>query len=76
MELLQDLRKRPNPVKRSIDVKTPSAHIEAKAQTHVCRHGWAVPQELVTLTITDRRTGKLEFRRVWRDVENAACPDA
>jgi len=76
VELLQDLRKRPNPIKRSIDVRTPKAHIEAKQQTHACRHGWAVPQELVTLTITNRKTGQREFRQVWRDVEHAACPDA
>jgi len=41
----------------------------------LCRHGWAVPQELVTLTITDRKTGKKQFRQVWRDMENAGCPD-
>ena len=73
---MQQLPYRKNPIKRSIDVRTPTASIEAKRPTLTCRHGWAVPQEMVTLTITNRRTGQREFRRVWRDVANATCPDA
>jgi hypothetical protein len=56
------------------DAQTPKARVELKQR--VCRHGWEIPQELVTLTITDRRTGNKQFRQVWRDVEHAACPDA
>jgi hypothetical protein len=51
------------------------ADIHSKHQKRTCRHGWQIPQELVTLTITDHRTGHKEFRQVWRDMENAGCPD-
>lgn len=67
---------RPNQIKRSTDVRTPTAqHVQVKAQrAHTCKHGWEVPEELVTLTITEA-DGHREFRQVWRPMENAGCPD-
>jgi len=60
-----------------LDVRTPKGHFEVKrAQPQLCRHGFPMPEELVTLTITDHKTGARTFRKVWRPVENAACPDA
>jgi hypothetical protein len=51
-----------------------SRNVAKPAKPKTCAHGWEVPQELVTLTITDRKTGLKQFRQVWRDVENAGCP--
>jgi hypothetical protein len=69
---MQQLPYRKNPVERTDIRAANSRRVEVK----VCRHGWPEPQELVTLTITDRRTGQKQFRQVWRTVEGQGCPDA